>query len=88
MVPDDVDETWYACPCGEGEVYTYFSSPNGTYGKARSSAEIRCPKCRERYRLSTRLMSDVDNAELRATRVGVESVRLGTLRKIRTRSNY
>ena len=52
MARDDIDETWHECPCGRGEVYTYLSTPNHSFGKARSSWEIRCDECRKRYAIA------------------------------------
>lgn len=88
MARDDTDETWYECPCGGGEVYTYFSTPNHSFGKARSSADIRCEECRKRFRLPARLMFDTDETVLTSTKGGVEDVKLGALKTLRTRSNY
>lgn len=88
MARDDVDETDYACPCGAGEVHTYFRTPNHAFGKGGSGGSIGCPECRKRYRFPDRLPFDADEAILTATVKGVESVRLGTLKKLRTRSNY
>jgi len=85
---DEVDETDYACPCGAGEIHTYFSSPNHAYGKCSSGGSIRCSECSKRYRLPDRLPHDADEVLLTPTADGLEGVRLGTLKKLRTRSNY